>query len=143
MLNIFDADLKYEETLGLSVIRSEGYNMVNLTDTMLSPFELTRGVRAPSYDKIYCFNKKHIQEINYHVGCHNANPTGNVSPSSRVYKCRHYKYLHLPYMIKRHGEFAKRMNPVNKKHGWGGHYLYTPEEITKEFNEARKNAIVV
>lgn len=126
-----------------TILRFRGFNMVNQKDELISPFEIKEGLRSESYDKSYCFNKKYIQEINYLVGCHKAVPQGKVIPSREVYKVRHYKYLHLPYMIKRHGEFAKRMNPVNKKHGWGGHYLYTPEQITQEFNEARKNAVIV
>jgi hypothetical protein len=142
-LNIWDADLKYEQSLGTSIIRAEGWNMISLQDELQSPFDLTHGVRAESYDKLYCFNKKSISEINYRYGCHKAAPVGDLFYSDKLYKCRHYKYLNREYMIARHALFAKRMSEHNKKHGLGIHYMYSKEEITKEFNEARKNAILV
>jgi hypothetical protein len=44
-------------------------------------------------------------------------------------------------MIARHKAYGERLSDENLKKGWGGHYLYSAEQITKEFNEARKQSI--
>lgn len=142
-LNIYDSDLRHEQAIGSTYIRAHGFNMVNLKDHLLPPVDITHGVRAPSYDKIYCFNKTKIKEINYRYGCHKADIIGELIQSRTTYTCRHYKYLDLQYMIKRHGLFAKRMSVHNLQHGYGGHYLYTPKEITEEFTGARKKAVEI
>lgn len=141
-LEIDEYMLKVENDLGASYIRAEGWNLVNM-GTGLDPNEIKTAVRATSYDKLYLFNKDAISEINYLPGCHKANPVGRVLPSKNIYRCLHFKYLDLEYMIKRHAMFAERLSPENKKRGWGGHYLYSREKITAEFNEARRNAKVI
>lgn len=143
-LYINQEQLIEEEKNNVTIIKAEGYNMCSDDDKELySPFDIEKGVRATSYDKFYLFNKKHIKEINYVYGCHRAQPIGQIRFSTKSYICKHYKYYNLPYMIKRHAAFAKRMSEENKVKGLGAHYLYTPEEITKEFNEARLKAVVV
>lgn len=139
---ITDYDLSQEEKDNVSIIKVHGWNMVNNEDT-LNPFEIKTAIRAVSYDKLYCFDRTKISEINYVYGCHKANPVGTVKYSRTPYNCRHYKYLNLNYMIKRHAEFAKRLSEHNRKLGLGGHYLYTPGVITNEFNEARRKAVTI
>jgi hypothetical protein len=139
---VTDYDLSQEERDHVSIIKFKAYNMVNDKDDFNIP-EIKKGVRSLSYDKLYCFDRTKIQEINYAYGSHKANPTGQVKYSRTDYNCRHYKYLNLPYMINRHAIFAKRLSDHNRKLGLGGHYLYTAEEITKEFNEARLKAVVI
>lgn len=143
-LYIHQGQLIEEEKKGVTIIKSKGFNMVSDNDDQLyKPLYIKRGVRSESYDKLYLFNKRHIQEINYLPGCHKALPKGNVHYSHFAYPCRHYKYYNLPYMIERHAKFSKRLSEDNIKRGYGGHYLYSAAEITKEFNEARKNAVIV
>lgn len=133
--------LETAEKQGYTALKAEGYNMVNLSDEL--DFNLIEGkVRAKSYDKIYCFNTKEIKEINYGAGCHNAEPKGNVLIKN-IGVCHHYKYVQIDYMIKRHEVFASRLSDENIKNHWGTHYLYSAENIRKEFLEARKNAIKI
>lgn len=134
--------LSVEQERGASYIRAEGWNMVATHDT-LNPNEVYAAVRAPSYDKIYLFNKNAISEINYQAGCHKANPIGRVLPSMNIYRCLHYKYLNLEYMIQRHSHFASRLSEDNHRKGYGYHYLRTPAEIKREFEEAQLNAKVI
>lgn len=134
--------LQVEEERGASYIRSQGFNMVALFDT-LDPTEIKTALRAPSYDKIYLFNKEAINEINYGPGAHSASPIGRVLPSMNIYRALHYKYLNLEYMIKRHAHFASRLSPDNIKKGYGFHYKYGAEKITAEFKEAQVNAKVI
>ena len=134
--------LRSEAGFGATVILFNGYNMVNMQDDM-NIIGISHGVRAPSYDKKYCFNKKHIPEIKYDMGCHTAQPIGVVNVSAGSYVCMHYKYINPDYMIKRHALFASRLSDENRLKGYGGHYLNTALQIRNEFREARKQAIKI
>lgn len=138
------ASLLEQERQGVTIIKGEGYNMISDDDNkMYQPFDIIKGVRAPSYDKLYCFDARAISDINYFWGCHTANPIGRIKYNTQSFKCRHYKYLNLPYTIKRHAHYASRMSEHNKKLGLGFHYTYSPEIITKEFEDTRKQAYVI
>lgn len=133
-------DLEHCDEMGFTIIRSQGFNMVNLGDE-LDFNAITHGVRSESYDKSYCFKRTEIEQINYGPGCHHASPVGNINPSIETYPCLHYKYVQIDYMIARHAHYASRLSDANKRRGYGFHYKYPAEKIRKEFNEARKNAI--
>jgi glycosyltransferase involved in cell wall biosynthesis len=136
------SDLQAEDTFGATIISFEGWNMINLKKN-LDFNSITHGIRSTSYDKRYCFNKNFIREINYNMGCHAAEPQGVVIESEFTYRCRHYKYFNADYMVKRHALFASRLSEENIKIDAGTHYLYSEEQIRKEFSEARKQAIKI
>lgn len=139
---ITEKQLMEEATMETTLISFDGYNMVNMHDDM-DLHGINHGVRAKSYDKTYCFNKQHIQEINYHMGCHTSSPVGNLIKSLGTYFCFHYKYINADYMVKRHAQFAARLSEENKAKGYGGHYQYPEGQIREEFNNARKQAIKI
>lgn len=122
--------LKYEEKLGSTIISFEGWNLITMSDDPnIIDLDMNVGSRAKQYDKLYCFNKLHIKEINYSAGCHNAYPVGNVKLSDNKYLMCHFKALGLNYMINRHTEFGKRLSQKNKDMKWGVHYLDQEEQI--------------
>lgn len=127
---------------GCTLIQATGYNMVNFNDD-LNIESIVYGVRAKSYDKTICFNAAKIKEINYGPGAHSCSPIGLQRYTVLKIKLWHYKYINIDYMIKRHAEYGNRLSDENIKKGYGAHYLYTPEQITNEFNEAKKNAIKI
>ena len=135
-------DIVIEEALGTTLLRFEGYNMIGMDGT-LNIDKIDHGVRAPSYDKTYCFRRSKIESINYGPGAHSASPVGEIKYSDEVYRTLHYKYIEVEYMIKRHKHFASRLSDDNKKHNYGGHYLFPEKRIRKEFEEARKQAIKI
>lgn len=138
-LDIDSNELRWMASNGVTLIEAEGYNMVNMTDEL--NFEaITNGRRSSSYDKIIAFDANKITDINYNAGCHSANPKGAIYWLHNI-RLRHYKYINIDYMIKRHNAYGERLSDENLKKGWGTHYLYSAEQITKEFNEARKNSI--
>lgn len=134
--------LKHEELHGATAILFHGYNMVNMSDTM-DVEDIMTGIRSKSYDKMYCFERHHIQEVNYGPGCHTAAPVGLVQDSYGAYRCRHFKYINPDYMVKRHAAFAQRLSDENLRKGYGGHYLYTEAQIRKEFDNARLSAKII
>lgn len=122
------------------------YNMVNMHDN-LDIQNIDHGFREPFYDKVYCFNKTIIEEINYAPGCHICSPKvrGSNSPSVKLntlgpYLTCHYKYINPDYMVNRHAEFNKRLSLENRQQGYGIHYQNSEEQIRREFYWARVKA---
>ena len=139
MLDISEQDLIDEEKLGTTIIRAEGWNMVNMEDNF-DLDNIKHGMRGESYDKYYLFNKKYIQEINYNVGAHSAHPMGFVNLSNKIYKVYHYAYVNPDLMVKKYQWTAKRLSEVNKKYGMGNYCLVPEKEIRQNFKNARKIA---
>ena len=142
-LDITAGQLAEEEARGTTHIRGEGFNMVNVLSMSFS--SIRHGLRAPSYDKVVCFNTRHVAEVNYGAGCHADNliPTNGTPLSGASYRLRHYKYIDVNYMVQRHAMFARRLSAINLKNGWGCHYQYTEAEIRHEFNQAKKWAQII
>ena len=139
LCDITEKELRAEERRGTTMIRFNGYNMVNLVNDM-NFTAITHGVRSTSYDKPALFNKRQIAGINYCPGAHNAAPNGYVQENIKAYNLYHYKYINPDYMVKRHAVFCSRLSDNNKAKGYGGHYQYSEEQIRAEFEQARKQA---
>ncbi len=146
LLNISSEQLKLEEISGTSIIRSEGWNMVNLENN----YDFTNikyGTRVSQYDKSYLFNRRFISEINYVCGAHTADPVGTIKYSNDVYKLYHYHCINPDYLVARYQWTAKRLSQNNKKTGMGSYNLRTEAEIRAGYangaNEARKNRVIL
>jgi glycosyltransferase involved in cell wall biosynthesis len=142
LLDINEEDLKKEEELGTTRIKSEGWHMVNLQDNF-DIANIKYGTRNTGYDKYMLFNKKYIKEMNYGAGCHNCNSIGKII-DSKSYKMYHYKFINLELSIARIKETVSRLSENNKKNGWGFHAcMRTEQQITDEFMNERANAIKI
>lgn len=139
LLDINEDDLKKEEELWKTLIRSEGYNMVNLENN-LDIASIKHGSRTKGYDKFCLFNKKFIREINYEPGCHKCNPVGNIVYSDNVYRLYHYIFINEDLTIEKYKRYAQRLSPENLKRGWSRHYLYTKEQIHDKYVRTIKSA---
>ena len=131
-------ELKDEESIGTTLIRFAGYNMVNVGNSKHPDFNT--GVRAPMYDKNYLFNKKFISEINYEAGCHISHPKGNVAKSYHLYLCYHYRYISPEYLIERYKSYRHRLSDENKQRGWGSQYTLAADAIREEYSLIAKRA---
>jgi len=60
LLDINKNDIEIATALRYTILLAQGYNMVNLADN-LDIASITHGVRAESYDKIYCFDASKIE----------------------------------------------------------------------------------
>ena len=137
LIDITSEQLQNEDTLGSSIISSEGYDMVNMNDDM-NICNINRGIRNRNYyDKKILFNKSKIFEINYGIGAHVCSPSGNIIYSNSIYKLYHYKFINLDYMIKRYSLYKCRMSQENIENGWEFKYLLSEEAIIKLFEEAK------
>jgi len=142
LLDITTADLSREGVLGTTIIRSEGYNMINHQDN----FDLagmTHGVRAPMYDKYYLFNKSLVKEINYVHGAHICRPFGVVKLSDQVYKVYHYKYINLPFLLERSKMTAKRHSEINNRNKWGIQNMQSDEQISDYWNHLKDISVKI
>jgi glycosyltransferase involved in cell wall biosynthesis len=81
--------LSLEESV--NVIKTQGYNMIDITLDDLPIEELTYGSPSDGYSKSVMFKNKSISEINYTAGSHTANPLPDPVYSDHVYKLLHYK----------------------------------------------------
>lgn len=140
LLNINEKELKHEELLGTTIIKSQAFNMINMEDNF-DLANIRHGVPCPLYDKKLIFNKKFIVEINYDIGCHVCNPIGKVVESNKTYQLYHYKYINIRYHIERVALFYSRLSKFNLKHKIGMQYHLSPQHIKYEYFNLRKQAI--
>lgn len=117
-----------------SIIKPCGYNMVSTilpsTPTQIYD-EITKGVKDKNSSKAVLFNPNLITEINYAEGCHYCKPKGKIKEykNDNHLKLLHFKWINLPYVIKKHTEYAKRLSPLNIKKKWGWHYAQSEEKM--------------
>lgn len=134
LVDINEDHLRYEQKLGSTMIKFEGWNMINTEpNPKLEINQIIFGSRAFQYDKNYIYNKDYISEINFSAGCHSSSPIGKIKYSETVYKMYHFKSIDVDYMVKRHLEFGKRLSQKNLQHFWGIHYLDSEEVIRHNY----------
>jgi hypothetical protein len=120
---------------GVTAIRAIGYEMLSdRFPTKAAPlFELvTTGARSIPHDRLCIFNPKEIEESNFGLGRHTAEPTGRVVwPDTREVLLLHYKGLGMEYLIARSAELRQGLRSRDLAEGWGVHYTWSPEQITQ------------
>ena len=96
--------------------------------------------------KVLIFDPNKIKDINFTVGSHGCNPTGEVKYYSKgetgdIYCLHICNNLGVEYKIKKYAMANKRRSrhDVQAKHGI--HYTQTPEQIRKDYNNMLKTAI--
>lgn len=83
-------------------------------------------------DKTNIFRPSEITDINYSVGAHNAEPTGNAIYGTEDIKTLHMRFLSEKYVVARHKYAAKRLKIQNRLNGWDVQYFWDEQE-TREF----------
>mgnify|MGYP000341654859 CR=1 FL=1 len=89
LLDISMSDLLHLQE-NVSIIKTQGYNMIDVTEDDLPIEKLTYAAPSESYSKLVMFKNKIINEINYSLGAHTANPQPNPVYSNGIYKLLHY-----------------------------------------------------
>lgn len=139
LLDINAEQLEEESSKGTTIIRSEGWNMVNMEDNF--DFKnIKHGTRVPQYDKHYLFNKKLITDIHYQCGGHYASPRGIVKLSDNPYKLFHYKCLNPDYLVDRYKWTAQRLSQKNKEYKMGLYWESNESDIRAGFESGREQA---
>jgi len=141
-LDINKDQLLSEQSIGTTIIKPDGYDMVNFEDNY-DIKNMKYGYRHSRYDKCCLFNKKFINEINYSAGCHDCNPQGIVNFNKNKYKLYHYKFINPNLFIKRGECTFKRLSDINKKNKWGSQYERTSKEWLDIFEERKSKSIKI
>jgi glycosyltransferase involved in cell wall biosynthesis len=137
LLSINEDLLAEENEKGVSIITTQGWNMVNRDD--LSDIEKIQfGFKLDSQSKKILFNREKIKETNYDAGAHNMRPIGNVKYSEKVYPLCHFKYLSEDYLVNRYKLLQSRLSETNKKYGWGIHYNTSEENIRQSYKNSKE-----
>lgn len=141
---VIDLDLSYAEELGFDIIKPYGYNMLSLDAPLGAeghPYNYSKkGTRHEPNDKMCCFRPDRIEEMNYFAGCHRAEPSGRGVKTEELkvchlkqYKMLHFKWWNLEQYMTRMAEYQTRMSDINKRRGWGWHYLESLEFLRNQF----------
>lgn len=140
-LDINEEQLAKEDVLGVTIVRSEAYNMVNMEDNY-DIDSISYGTRCSAYDKPYLFKRSVISEMNYVHGAHSASPVGNVKYSDNIYKCYHYININPEITYKKQKYTKERLSQKNRQMGWGSQYFrdISMEEVNGWYNSARSGA---
>ena len=134
---------------GVTIFKPEGYHMVADETLNLSPddniLELVKyGVRTHVLDKMMMFDCNKISSINFSVGCHSANPTGQIVLSNdSSLKMLHYKFLGLENHIYKNKIRAERLSDFNKINGFVTYVLYNEEEHIVDYRNYLNKKIKV
>lgn len=142
LLFINQEQLIDEELNGTTIIKSEGYDLINMSDNY-DLQNIKYGSRDINFDKLCLFNKKSINDIHYQCGSHVSNPIGNIQYSKSSYKLCHFKFIHVDYLINKFRFTSERISENNKKHGMGSYNFWEENKIRQEFKERRRRATKV
>jgi glycosyltransferase involved in cell wall biosynthesis len=101
--------------------------------------EIKTGVRSINYDKVCIFNPQEVNQINYTLGCHQAQPIlndgrRNTPPIYDELKLLHYKNVSFDYRFSKHREYLTRLSDFNITTGSGIHYTFSEKQQREEFD---------
>lgn len=142
LIDINEENLIKQQMMSASIINTFGFNMVN-TSNEFNLENITSGFREDSlYDKCLIFNKKHVENMNWSVGCHHCNPKGSdVRFSNDRFVLLHYKYIDEDYIVKRYKLLKKRQSDENKRNNWCYQYNTEETELRKYYKECQKKQL--
>jgi glycosyltransferase involved in cell wall biosynthesis len=137
--------LKEYKQQGITIPRTTGFDMYSkIFPTEDKPlYELvTLGRYAPNHSKCSIFNPK--IDINYGIGLHTCNPSGDVKYSDGPeFKILHFVYLEHKYMTERRRAYYANLSKENLEHGWGAHNKLYSEMTEIEYNGLEKSMVKV
>jgi hypothetical protein len=90
------------------------------------------------------FKPSEIEEINFSVGRHTANPTGKVRvPQRDEVLLLHYKYLNFERTHSRHVQLATKLQTEDIRLGMGHKYGWSRDELRKDWSRVVADAVDV
>lgn len=134
-LEIKPEDLNTDQTL----FKSKGYNMCNV-ENLKNILDIKHGIESVQYDKVICFNKLYIKEINYTPGCHSCNPIGDVIYTSKTPKLLHMKFINEDLLAEKYKSYKSRLSAENLKNNWGVQYKEEEQKVRESYKNHLKIA---
>jgi hypothetical protein len=145
-LCVSNEDLKNENIMGTTILKTQGYNMIGESNSVrlndINLHDINKAVKYDRESKNICFNSSHINEISYSIGAHDCNPTGNVKFSKKIYTLKHMEKLGLPFLTDKLKARYKR-NISNIKNGTGIQYTDNLNKITEYYMNDFNNSILI
>lgn len=130
---------------GITLLPALGYQM--LTDEFPAEHEhlaasRTQGAPFLEMNKLGIFDPDSIEETNFEVGRHRANPTGKiVLPEEDELLLLHYKNLGLSYLLERDSFLAKGLGEIDRANEWGHRYAWDKEKHREEWEFFRSRLV--
>lgn len=120
-----------------TIFKTQGFNIFSHDMPRDDWMEIQTGVYDENYSKLVMFDPAAITDINYRVGCHVANPRGNIIwDDDFPLALFHYRNVGGPQrLVERHKLYRPRMSEENLQRQWGFHYLISDEDRIKEWEE--------
>ena len=102
----------------------------------------TRGAPFTRWNKLNLFNPGAIEETNYDVGRHTADPTGTVVyPDVDELLILHYKYMGFDHIRSRHAVLAPRLGVGDRKNSWGLQFDFSDARLLAQIEEWKEKAV--
>jgi glycosyltransferase involved in cell wall biosynthesis len=135
-LCITEDELNYEKKQGTTILKIQGLEMIGESKTLdVSDINLHTINKYLEYDgesKNLCFLRESISDINYEMGAHFSNPTGNVKYSAKTYYNRHMSNLGLPYLLNKMNKRFERSEEMRRL-GFATHYSNDEEKVRMNY----------
>ena len=132
---------------GVTLIPALGFQMV--CDDLPGPGELLsetspRGAPFDEMMKPSIFNPDAIAEMNFRLGRHTADPTGDIQvPDRDEVLLLHYKYVERSRTLARHRDLLARLGSTDADNRWGHQYAWSGEEMAADWRSFSAHAVDV
>jgi hypothetical protein len=137
-LCVTEVELMKEKELGTTILQIDGRDMIGESETLdLTDIDLqkiNKYIKNNYESKNLCFLREEIVDMNYSLGAHSCNPTGNIVYSSNVYINKHMNVLGLNYLIDKHIKRYKRSEKMRLKN-LCIHYTKDIDKIKEMYKE--------
>ncbi len=131
--------LKQEEQEGATILNTEGFQIVANSKTKdLSDIDVHKesmGFACEAHSKKICFKPNEV-EINYTLGGHFCEPTGNIKFGG-TYMVKHMDWLGLPFKLNKNKVRYERSEKMRKL-GMYTHYKENEKEIISMFEKNKQ-----
>ena len=92
--------------------------------------------------KVIVFDPNKIDNVNYDPGAHQCRPEGFVQWFDGGIYCLHTDHnFSLDHKIERYRQMNARQSAINRQKGWGIHYGFSAEHLTKWWGEAWQQTV--
>ena len=130
--------LREAQDRNITLLKPRGYKMESDAPPCkggLITDEIKRGYHCWLYAKRCCFNPQRLDEINFGIGAHHANPQGDVQALAYPgLKLLHYHFLGMDYVMARYANRVRWQANSTTPVGWRD-YKETREQVQATFDD--------
>ncbi|WP_238298313.1 glycosyltransferase, partial [Methylobacterium soli] len=129
---------------GVTLIPALGFDMnhpVMPDDRGLLVERVTRGRPRVAFNKLSLFKPEALRESGFSAGRHAAEPAGRLClPARDAVMLHHFKHLGFARNAAREAAQAERLGAVDRRHGYGQHYLWGAERLRTFWDEMERES---